>query len=79
MRDAFSPFFILINIDEGHSEELEVEEARKWFKDHGANMDVVEKAMDYVWNLYGKRRPVVIVIANPRNPDPVNPKIQPRL
>lgn len=73
------PFFILIDLKEGHSEELDPEEARKWFRDRGANMDVVEKAMDYVWNLYGKRKPVVINIKNPRNPQVLNPKIQPRL
>ncbi len=48
-REPFSDFFV-IRLDNGHTEELEVEDTRQWFKDRGANMDKVEKVLDQVWN-----------------------------
>ena len=50
-REPFSDFFV-ITLDNGQSEELEVEDCKKWFKDRGANMDAVDKAMDHCWNFY---------------------------
>ena len=48
-REPFSDYFN-ITLATGHSEELETEETKQWFKDHGANMDVVDKALDHCWN-----------------------------
>ena len=46
------------------SEELDPEDARSWFKMRGANMEAVEKALDYCWNFYN----ATIVIKNPKTP-----------
>lgn len=48
-REAYSDFYVL-TLPNGHTEELEIEEVRQWFKEHGADMDVVEKGLDYVYN-----------------------------
>jgi hypothetical protein len=48
-REPFSDYFV-IQLESGQSEELEPEEARTWFAEHGANMDAVEKCLDHVWN-----------------------------
>ena len=58
-REPFSDFYSL-SVDNGQSEELEIEDVREWFLQHGANMDVVQKALDHVWNFYS----VEIVIGN---------------
>lgn len=58
-REPFSDFYSL-SVDNGQSEELEIEEVREWFRQHGANMDAVEPALDHCWNFYS----VVIVIGN---------------
>ncbi len=47
--------------------ELDPEETREWFKLRGANMNVVEQALDYVWN-FGDLRPVHVTIENFREP-----------
>lgn len=62
-REAFSDFFV-IQLENGQSEELEPEEARQWFREHGANPDVVEKCLDHVWNF----RQAEITIADFRLP-----------
>lgn len=77
-REPFSPFIVIINEADQSSEELEVEEARQWFKDRGANMDVVDKAMDHVWNFYG-RRPIRVTISRPKAPVISNPRIDPKV
>lgn len=48
-REPFMDFFKL-TLDNGHWEELEVEDAMAWFQEHNANMDAVEKALDHCWN-----------------------------
>lgn len=50
-REPFGDYFML-TLDNGHTEELEVEETRAWFKERGANMDKIEKVLDHVWNFY---------------------------
>ena len=62
-REAFSDYFV-IRLENGQSEELEPEEARQWFREHGANMDAVEKCLDHVYNF----RQAVIVITDFRLP-----------
>jgi len=80
-RDAFSQFFNLeieTGPTAGSTEELEIEEAKEWFKARGASMPAVEKALDYVWNFYGYRKPVRIKINNP-TPPPRNSRVEPRV
>lgn len=50
-REPFMEYFTL-TLDNGFTEELDVEETKQWFRDHGANMDVVEKALDHCWNFW---------------------------
>lgn len=62
-REPWSDFFVL-TLDNGHSEELEVEDTRLWFKQRGANMDSVERALDQVWNF----QRCEMIIDNPKDP-----------
>ena len=62
-REAWTDWFVLKTAN-GLSEQLEPEETRDWFKERGANMDAVEKALDYCWNFYKAE----VVINNPRDP-----------
>lgn len=62
-REPWTDFFT-ITLDNGHSEELDVEDCRAWFKVRGASMDVVEKALDQCWNFYRSE----ILIRNPKEP-----------
>jgi hypothetical protein len=74
-REIFADFFTLV-LDNGHSEELEPDEARAWFKQRGANMDAVEKALDHAWNF--KRSE--FYIQNPKEPALANrPSYAPKL
>jgi hypothetical protein len=41
-REMFADFFEL-TLDNGHTEELEPDDTREWFRLRGANMDAVEK------------------------------------
>lgn len=50
-REPFSEFYV-IQLENGQTEELEIEDVRQWFREHGANMEVVEKALDHCWNFY---------------------------
>lgn len=50
-REPFGDYFTL-TLPNGHTEELEPDDARAWFKEHGAEMDAVEKALDRTWNFY---------------------------
>lgn len=63
LHEIYSDFFKIVQ-DNGHSEELEPEEARKWFQERGANMDAVEKALDHAWNF----RRAEFYIQNPKTP-----------
>ena len=73
-REPFIDYFV-ITLDNGHTEELEPEECRAWFKERGANMDVVEKSLDHVWNFYR----VEVNINNPKEPPMSNIPHAPRL
>jgi hypothetical protein len=64
-REPFSDFVNVI-MPNGYSEELEADEARKWFKDRNANMDQVEKALDYCWS--GPGRQAYVRILNYKEP-----------
>lgn len=48
-REMWGEFFTL-TLDNGHTEELEPEDIRAWFKLRGADMDKVEKVLDQAWN-----------------------------
>ena len=73
-REPFLEWFVL-TLDDGSSYELDPEETRAWFKERGANMDVVEKALDDCWNFYKAE----FVIQNPKKPQLVNPRLEPKL
>jgi len=66
-REPFMDFFLL-TLDNGYTEELEVEDTRAWFKERGADMDKVEKALDHCWNFYYSE----INILNPKEPNKSN-------
>jgi len=73
-REPFIDFFV-VTLDNGHTEELEPEECRAWFKERGANMDKIEKALDHVWNFYR----VEVNINNPKEPPMSSVPHAPRL
>lgn len=74
-HEIFSDFFTL-RLDNGHTEELEPDEAREWFKARGAKMDAVEKALDHAWNF--KR--AEFYITEPKEPSlPNRPAYAPKL
>lgn len=73
-REPFSDFFV-ITLDNGHTEELEVEETRLWFKTRGADMDKMEKVLDHVWNFYRAEA----VIDSPKEPSLPKVAFAPRL
>ena len=62
-REPGLEWFVL-NVSDGSSEELDPDDTRSWFKQRGANMDAVEKALDYCWNFYN----ATIVIKSPKTP-----------
>ena len=65
--------WFLLQVSDGSSEELDPDDTREWFRLRGANMDVVEKALDYCWNFYRAS----IVIKAPRKPvrSPLEPVV----
>lgn len=51
-REPFGEEFT-IHLPNGHTEELDPDETRKWFFDHGVtNDEALEKALDECWNFY---------------------------
>ncbi len=51
-RIPFGDYFTL-TLDNGHTEELEPEETRKWFYTHGVTDKLgLEKCLDECWNFY---------------------------
>jgi hypothetical protein len=62
-REMFIEFFTL-TLDNGYTEEMEPDAVRTWFKERGANMDVVEKCLDHAWNFMRAE----INISNPKEP-----------
>lgn len=63
-REPFSDFYLLTTPVNGHTEELEVEDVREWFKIRGASQDAVDKALDQAWNF----RRAAVLIQKPRVP-----------
>ena len=72
-REMWSEYFVL-KLENGHTEELEPEETREWFKMRGANMDGIEKVLDHAWN-FGVAEAVIAhpkelpVLRLPHSPD----------
>jgi hypothetical protein len=62
-REPFMDFYTLA-LDDGTTEEFEIEECKQWFRERGANMDKVDKALDHCWNFYY----VEMNITNPKEP-----------
>ena len=60
-REPFGEYFTL-EYGAGSSEELEADAAREWFTTRGANLEQVDKALDYAWNFYE----AFFTIENPR-------------
>ena len=73
-REPWSDYFV-ITLDNGHTEELEVEECKQWFRERGANMDAMDRVFDHVWNFY-RAEPV---IKNPKEPSMPKVSHAPRL
>jgi hypothetical protein len=67
--------FVTLTLDDGATEDLEPDEAREWFKIRGANMEGVEKALDYVWNFYTAG----ITVHNPKKPILKTSRVTPRI
>ncbi len=63
LRPQFIEYFTIV-LDNHYSEELEPDECRAWFKERGANMDAIEKALDHAWNFAR----VEVYIKNYREP-----------
>jgi len=68
-RQPFEEWFKL-DLPGGHTEELDPEETREFFRVRGADMDMVEKALDHCWNLYHVNieimKPKSVVLTDPR-------------
>ena len=62
-REMWSEYFVL-TLSSGHTEELDVEATREWFRVRGANMDAMEKVLDHCWN-FGRSEALII---NPKEP-----------
>ena len=67
-REMFGTFFTL-TLDNEHTEELDADETREWFRTHGADMDVIDKALDQAWNFMRAD----VEIQNPKEPS--TPKV----
>lgn len=74
LHEIYSDFFKIIQ-DNNYSDELEPEDARKWFQERGANMDAVEKALDHAWNF----RRAEFYIQNPKTPVVNRPAHAPKI
>lgn len=74
MHEIFTEFFILL-LDNGHTEELDHDDTRNWFKIRGANMDAADKALDHAWNFKKSE----FYIANPKDPRVTLPQHAPKL
>lgn len=71
-REPYLEWFT-IKLPNGYTEELDPDETRKWFKKRGANMEVLEKALDRCWNFYSAE----VWIQNPQTPPVANPEVEP--
>ena len=63
LREMFSDFFTIV-LDNGQSEELDIDDLREWFRVRGANMDNMDKIFDHVWNFLRAE----VVLENPKEP-----------
>jgi len=74
-REPFSPTFVLTSSN-GNSEEVDCgSESHEWFKRHGADMKVAEKALDYAYNFYRAE----VVINSPKSPVVSHERVKPRV
>jgi hypothetical protein len=74
-REPFSPTFVL-TLSNGNSEEVDCgTESHEWFKRRGADMKVVEKALDYAYNFYRAE----VVINSPKSPVVSHERVKPRV
>lgn len=62
-RPMWGEYFTL-TLPNGHTEEIDPEEIRPWFKVRGANMDIIEKVLDHAWNFQNAN----VEIENPKEP-----------
>lgn len=60
--------FLVLTLEDGTTEELDVDDTREWFRLRGANMDKIDKALDYVWNFYHATVNINMPKAIPFNP-----------
>jgi hypothetical protein len=80
-REAFSDFFVIHLVDpftgriNGQTEELDVDETLAWFKARGADMVLLDKALDHVYNFYKG----AFEISNYKEPPIKNAAIRPRI
>jgi hypothetical protein len=80
-REPFTDFFTIHLVDpttgkpNGQTEELDVDETYTWFKERGADMALLEKALDHVWNFYKG----AFEISNYREPVQRNTATRPRI
>ncbi len=80
-RVPFSDFFMIHLVDpytgrpNGQTEELDVDETHEWFRQHGADMNLLEKALDHVWNFYKG----AFEITGYKEPPVKNAAIRPRI
>lgn len=72
VREPFDDFYQIV-LDGGQSEELEEPETRDWLAAHGADEELIHKAITQAWNFYS----AAILIKNPKFPksltDPLVP------
>jgi hypothetical protein len=73
-REMWSEYFVL-ELENGHTEEMEPDALRAWFKERGANMDKRERILDHVWNF----QHAVAVIDKPREPKTVKLPFMPNI
>ena len=80
-RVAFSDFFTIHLVDpitgkpNGQTEELDVDETEEWFRVRGADMILLGKALDHVWNFYKG----AFEFTNYREPPIKNAAIRPKI
>jgi len=82
-RTPWTDFFTIYLIDlktgkpNGQSEELDVDETVEWFKSRGANADLLEKALDHIWNF--AKGAVEIDAASYKEPPVRNAALRPNI
>lgn len=80
-REPFSDYFMIHLVDpftgrpNGQTEELDVDETYDWFRTRGADMILLEKALDHVWNF----QKGAFEISNYREPPVKNAAIRPKI